>query len=153
VSEGNGQRELHFIIPDEAEPGRPLAAAIAGGDDGNVFVADSANWRVEISSRRMASSSRSSGVVTPAGSLARPATRWMLSRPLVYLPPGAGNATVGSLGDTIVQGCPDDQSTLVFDRAHELVGAWQENPFLTDVPPGFRRMAKSSPSATTARCP
>jgi hypothetical protein len=47
------------------------------------------------------------------------------------------NVTVDSVGDTVVQSCPDGKTTLVFDRAHRLVGAWDQSPFATDVIPRF----------------
>src|SRR6266542_5923179 len=39
------------------------------------------------------------------------------------------NVTVNPAGYAIVQSCPDDRTTLVFDRTHHLVGAWYESPF------------------------
>ncbi len=47
------------------------------------------------------------------------------------------NVTVNSAGYTIVQSCPDDRATLLFDRTHHLVGAWYESPFGTDATPRF----------------
>jgi len=47
------------------------------------------------------------------------------------------NVTVNPAGYAIVQSCPDDRTTLVFDRTHHLVGAWYESPFGTDATPRF----------------
>jgi hypothetical protein len=54
-----------------------------------------------------------------------------------YLPAGPCNVTVDDAGDTVVQSCPDGRATLLFDRAHQLVGVWQDSPFDTDTTVAF----------------